>query len=150
MLLPFKTNKLFRVLKWAGDSSDPDSGNPANDEEVTDLNEADIVTSMVRHTDDYKRLTPRQMHTFVVDLDMPATLVPSSTPGHSHLYIDCYMQWEKYVAVLEAMADAGILERGYVGASKARGFTAVRLPWVRRTDKPVRRSVLSSRGSNDL
>ena len=90
MILPFKTNKLYKVLKWASDSADPNSGDVKNLEETTDLNEADIVSSEVAHTKGYKALTQKQLHTFVVDIDLPATLVPSSTPGHSHLYIDCY------------------------------------------------------------
>lgn len=137
MLLPYKTNKLFKVFKWAGDSSEPHGTNPTDIEETTDLNEADIVTSMMR-TDKLGFSAYRPTHTFVVDLDTPATLVPSSTPGHSHLYIDTPMTWDRYLAVLEAMAAAGILERGYVGASKARGFTAVRLPWVRRNARRKR------------
>jgi hypothetical protein len=40
------------------------------------------------------------------------------------------MPWGQYVKLLDVMAECGILEPGYVGASKARGFSAVRLPWV--------------------
>ena len=34
--------------------------------------------------------------------------------------------------MLEAMAAAGIVQHGYVNASKKRGFTALRLPWVKK------------------
>lgn len=72
------------------------------------------------------------MHAPVLDVDLPAFLVPSSTPGHSHLYIDQPMPWEQYAEILKALGTAGVLEYGYVGASLAREHTAVRLPWVRK------------------
>lgn len=75
------------------------------------------------------------MHAPVLDIDVPAFLVPSSTPGHSHLYIDQPMHWDQYAELLKALGYAGVLEPGYVGASLAREHTAVRLPWVR---KPCR------------
>lgn len=71
-------------------------------------------------------------HHPVLDLDFPCELIPSSTDGKYHLYMDIAVSWDKYVKVLEAMADANILEAGYVSASKSRGFTAVRAPWVRK------------------
>ena len=67
-------------------------------------------------------------HLPVLDLDVPHRLVPSTTEGHSHLYIDVAVPWDKYVRLLEAMADAGILEHGYVSASIDKGATMVRLP----------------------
>ena len=69
-------------------------------------------------------------------LDGPAVLVPSSTPGHSHLYIDVPMTWEQYEAILTALADAGVMEQGYYRASKLRKGTHLRLPWVRKPEPP--------------
>jgi hypothetical protein len=95
------------------------------DEVPTDtLDSANLVSSIVADGSG--------LHRPVLDLDMPAYLVPSSTPGHHHLYIDHPMTWEAYVKLLEALADAGLLERGYVEASVRRGRTDVRLPWVRK------------------
>lgn len=73
---------------------------------------------------------PFGRHKVVLDLDLPAKLIPSSTEGHFHLYVDHELTWEKYKALLVALGEAGILEEGYVRASLAREFTAVRLPWV--------------------
>lgn len=73
-------------------------------------------------------------HKLLIDVDLPAQLIPSTTEGHFHLYIDKEIEAGKYFALLEALADAGIIEPGYLGASKARGFTALRLPWVKKTD----------------
>ncbi len=117
MILPFKSNKLYKMLRWAGNSGDGD----AEYEEVNSLDAADIVSSQWAHT---------ALHTVVLDIDVPAMLVESSTPGHHHLYVSTLMSWEKYAAVLNALADAGIIEDGYRNSSLARGFSAVRLPWI--------------------
>ncbi|MFY1688195.1 hypothetical protein [Plantactinospora sp. WMMB782] len=89
---------------------------------VADVEKANLITSMVSG----------RMHKPVIDLDLPARLVPSSTEGHFHLYIDQAVPWEAYVKLLEALADAGLVEPGYVRSSIARGFSAVRPPWVRK------------------
>lgn len=72
------------------------------------------------------------MHKPVLDIDMPALLVPSSTPGHSHLYIDAPMDWPDYAMLLKALAGVGIIQSGYLGASLAREGTWVRTPWTRK------------------
>jgi hypothetical protein len=88
---------------------------------VPDVSTANLITSLV---------SAAPMHKPVIDIDIPAKLWPSSTPGHSHLYIDIEMPWSKYVTLLTALMEAGIVEPGYVKASIARGYTAVRPPWV--------------------
>lgn len=89
-----------------------------------DVAQANVITSRVVGTD---------LHKPVLDLDLPAKLLPSSTTGHFHLLIDRAMSWETYGALLNALADAGLVEPGYVSASLDRGYTAVRLPWVRKS-----------------
>ncbi len=68
------------------------------------------------------------LHMPVLDLDIPHQLVPSSTPGHSHLYLDLPMGWDQYARLLEVLAEVGVIEKGYCEASLARGFSAARLP----------------------
>lgn len=68
------------------------------------------------------------LHRPVLDLDMNAALIPSATEGHFHLYIDHLVSWESYERLLEAMAECGILEQGYVDASIDRGYSSARLP----------------------
>lgn len=70
------------------------------------------------------------MHAPVIDLDYEAHLIPSGTPGHYHLYLDKEIPWAKYVTVLNAMADAGLIESGYYDSSRAHGASFVRLPHV--------------------
>lgn len=40
-------------------------------------------------------------HAVLLDLDVPAYLVPSTTPGHSHLYIDVAVPKSDYFSLLE-------------------------------------------------
>lgn len=74
------------------------------------------------------------LHRPALDIDIPMTVLPSSTPGHGHLFFDVPMIWEHYEQLLDVLAIVGILESGYVGASKARRQTILRLPHV---TKPV-------------
>lgn len=71
-------------------------------------------------------------HTVMIDIDHPVRLVPSTTAGHWHLYIDVAMPWWRYRRLLKALKTAGIIEPGYYSASVMRGHTALRLPWVRK------------------
>lgn len=77
------------------------------------------------------------LHYPVLDIDFPAYVVPSSTPGHVHLYIEKGMPWEAYSKLLIALADAHIIQEGYLEACLARRMTFVRLPWVSKEDAPT-------------
>ncbi len=101
-----------------------------------DPDDADLITSRIMGTSLVPTF-PGPWHTIMLDLDVPATLVPSTTPGHSHLYIDVPVRWEMYQEILAVLAKAKILEKGYVGASVHRGFTSLRLPWVRKIPPPA-------------
>lgn len=87
-----------------------------------DVDTAELVSSEVGN----------DLHMPVLDLDVPHTLVPSSTPGHSHLYIDVPMSWQQYRRLLLALANAGVIEDGYASISIARRRTEVRVPWLRK------------------
>lgn len=120
---PFPGNQLRHV------ELDPKSADYGDTPEVsTDLDAANLVTS--EYLGD--PFSGSGMHRLVIDIDHPVKVVESSTPGHFHLYIDLPMPWSHALEVLEAMAYAGIVEPGYVAASKARNYTAVRLPWIRK------------------
>ena len=97
-------------------------------EPTVDLDQANVVSSLQSGTEPGSRA----QHYPVLDLDLPAVLVPSSTPGHSHLYIDLPIPDDTYWRLCDALVDAGVLQEGYVSACKSRGYTSVRLPWVRK------------------
>ena len=71
-------------------------------------------------------------HAPVLDIDFPATLVPSSTEGHFHLYLDKEITWDKYVVLLKALQEAGICEEGFVRQSIRRGMSFLRRPEVKK------------------
>ncbi len=104
------------------DLEDTDYKDADADDVVFVSHEPNIVTSKVNGR-------PGQ-HAPVLDIDFPVTVVESSTPGHSHVYIDKPMDWHVYRDLLLALVAAGLVEEGYAEAAIHRGFTDVRLPWV--------------------
>lgn len=70
-------------------------------EEITEVcrEEANLASSLC---DDGNHLP-------VIDLDFPARLVPSRTPGHYHLYLDMPLSWAKYQRLLRALLAADLI-----------------------------------------
>lgn len=120
---PLEGQLYAKIVDWKNSDSF-ETGAP--DTITTSIEGADVITSMIAN-----KVTH---HKVIIDLDIPAKLIPSSTEGHFHLYIDHEMTWEDYKKLLDALVDAGLIQEGYRGASAARGYTAVRLPWVRKED----------------
>lgn len=94
-------------------------------EKACGLGDANIVTSEVADSGCYGGL-----HRPVLDIDFPCKLIPSSTPGHFHLYMDRELSWHQYKKLLTVLAEVGLIESGYLRASLERCYTAVRLPWI--------------------
>lgn len=69
-------------------------------------------------------------HAPALDVDVPAHLIESSTPGHFHLYFDVECEWKDYCEMLRAMVKCGILEQNYVDACVRQGATFLRPPGV--------------------
>lgn len=111
---------LYHVEDWSGYNSERTPAGSSAKPEV----DANVVSSQIEGAD--------MMHTVMLDIDLPATLLPSSTEGHSHLYIDHPMPWEKYQTLLEALADAGVIEEGYARASIERRGTHLRIPGTKK------------------
>lgn len=126
---PMPSNELWMVESFMGSdkTGEPDFRiqvegiNPVE----TDLLSANAVSSAIRNTEGL-------LHKPLLDLDMAAKLIPSSTEGHFHLYIDKPMTWDNYIKLLDVMAEVGILEQGFVDASKYRKATFLRLPHVKK------------------
>jgi hypothetical protein len=111
------------------DPNAPDSSEAGAPDEtrrqVATEEEANLVGSWVGSLD---------YHLPVLDIDrVPIRLVPSSTPGNFHLYIDQPVTWDEFSNLLDALAACRIVEAGYVAACKARKQAFVRL----RPDKPA-------------
>ena len=102
-----------------------DFSKPFSEAPECGLEEANLISS----TTDYRSGT---YHKPVLDFDFPCRLIPSTTDGHFHLYIDFHIEKSKYFNLLDAMQQAGLLQKAYVEHAKQRGYTAVRPPWVRK------------------
>lgn len=120
--LPARLRWLIGNLDWYKTKFDGDYDSPR--EQVTDIKTAQVVSS--------RRTSTSNKHAVLLDLDVPAFLIPSSTPEHSHLYIDVTVPEENYFDLLQILAQCGIIEEGYADASIARGHSDLRLPWVKK------------------
>lgn len=143
------SRRLFTNVRWQEYVQE----DQADREDVTDLELAEAASS--QHEGDFDR------HAIMFDIDVPASLdgewfkaqvgddifawstgghpawlVPSSTEGHSHLYVYRHMPWEELLVVLRQFARGGVVEPGYARVSEKRGFTALRLPWIRKEAVP--------------
>jgi hypothetical protein len=120
---PFPGNVLMRVDRM--DEYDDETRTPVNYPV-----DANVVSS--------NYLNPEgDTHRPVLDIDFPAKLIPSSTPGHFHLYLDRSMPWADYEKFLRVCGEVGILEPGYVSVSVERKHTAVRVPWLKKGMNPA-------------
>lgn len=123
--LPFRGQR----YAWVAFKASSSSSDEEQDSSVildAPVQDANIVTSLM-DIPGHRDLT---LHRPVIDIDKPVQVVESTTGGHAHLYIDHMMPWEDYLELLAVMVKVGLVEEGYLNASKARGYTAVRLPWI--------------------
>lgn len=75
-------------------------------------------------------------HWPVIDIDHECAWVPSTQTGHGHLYINKAVSFEGLIEILEVLNKHGIVQDGYLHAAKIRGYTAVRLPGIKKPEKP--------------
>lgn len=71
---------------------------------------------------------PDGLHAPAIDLDIAAFMVPSSTLGHSHLYINNPVSWWRYRRLLRELFMCGIINEGFYKASIERKGTFLRRP----------------------
>lgn len=77
--------------------------------------------------DHFKVISYAPEHEAMVPPIVPrCALVPSSTWGHWHLYVDEPMTWAEAVEMVEGLVEAGLVERNYLNFSKRRGMFMVR------------------------
>lgn len=97
-----------------------------NISDAVDPTEANLISSLLENGN----------HAPVIDFDYPIEVIPSTTLGHFHLYIHKEVEWNKYKNVLNALANADLIEKGYAKASMHKGFSAVRPPGVQKLNAP--------------
>ncbi len=82
-------------------------------------------------------LTGEGDHFPMLDLDFPATVVPSSTKGHVHLIINGKrLDHLAYKKLLDAFKAAGLLEDGNISRFEQNGFSVLRKPTTRKGIQP--------------
>lgn len=107
-----------------------------DEREVTPaLGDAEAVSSRWRFTRPFDGYDQDNLHAVLLDLDVPAYLVRSSTEDHHHLYVETRARWEDYVEFLNAAAKIGMIEQGYANACIERGATSLRLPWIKKGEE---------------
>lgn len=72
-------------------------------------------------------------HLPIIDLDFDHEYVPSTTPGHAHLYLNRPISRWRLFFMLWGLYVGGAIEKGYFLWSLRRGGTFVRRPGVRKT-----------------
>lgn len=86
--------------------------------------DANVVSSHVVGT---------RLHAPIIDLDFPHRYVPSTTPGHSHLYLDVPISRWRLFVLLQGLYVGGVIEKGTFYWSLRRGGTFVRREGVKKT-----------------
>jgi hypothetical protein len=72
----------------------------------------------------------------ILDLDFPHHIEPSTTPGHSHLYLDVKMSKLQWAILMWALYNAGVVELGFFVWSIRRGGNFVRIPGTSKGTDP--------------
>lgn len=118
---------------WHSDAID--KGYPVDDkrEVRTEVSHDDPDVNLIS-----SRLKDGQ-HAPALDLDLPCTLIDSSTWGHHHLLIDHPMPWWKYRILMRVLVFVGLVERKYYRHSVRRGMSMLRMPHVLKGEDRRRR-----------
>jgi hypothetical protein len=105
---------------------------------VSDAEKATTTTSLVEEAGFFrwKRDLPREdtYHKPVIEMDTPV-YVTTSENGTHQVYIDKMMPWMQYRLLLWVLATCGIVDRNHYVETVRRGYSLIRLPWVKRPEK---------------
>jgi hypothetical protein len=126
-----RKNYLY-VKEYLGD----DSMNPRafvrleESERTFDLEQANVISSQW-HTDPWNN-EDNDIHKVFLDLDCEHWYVPSSTPGHGHLYINVNMRRKDLDWLMGQLYRFGIVSSGWKGQLENRQANTFRLPWIKK------------------
>jgi hypothetical protein len=82
-------------------------------------------------------IQPASGYVSILEVEFPIQLIPSTTPGHYHLYLDRKISWEQYILVLESAHEAGIINKGFYEMSIKNGQSMVLLPGKDRVETTI-------------
>jgi hypothetical protein len=75
-----------------------------------------------------------EYHIPMIDLDIDSARTESSTPGHSHLWLDKPLTKQQYQKLLNVLHELGIIQTGILNQFDRDGQTCLRVPWVKKGD----------------
>lgn len=117
------------------DMMEPDLDDPwdwAADRQLVEPGEGNAFSSRVI------TVGGEELHMPLLDIDgVEMKVVPSSTPGNYHLYIDKLLTWSDYVRLMDMLVELGIVDPKFVHMSKMRGMSFVRKPEEKKQAKAV-------------
>lgn len=116
-------NQLFHAPNV--DDSEYHEDNQNN--ETDDLEKANLISSKVKGT---------TKHIPMFDIDFPAALIPSTTPGHFHLYLGKELTEDQMEKLVFTLYDVGIIADGNRNQWTRFKGQFLRLPWIKKRDTP--------------
>lgn len=126
-----KREKLTRAVLSIGRLTHRHEGLDAHaDDYDADTMVKPLVVTVADGANVVSSLLTNGKHAPAIDLDVPVVLVPSSTRGHHHLYLDAELSWGEYKRLLRVMQEVGLIEPGFYSSALRRGSTLLRLPHV--------------------
>lgn len=78
-------------------------------------------------------------HKPVIDIDFPAELKESATPGHYHLYLNKRMNKFQWFCLMVGLRMSGVIEEGFFVWSLRRGQNFVRLDGAKKSTAEQRK-----------
>lgn len=127
-----RANKFYYSKSTADgiDSGDADAFvKSTKDRTPVSVSDANLVSSRA------VEVNGKVYHYPLLDIDFEAALIPSTHPGHYHLYLNRLMPWEDYIELLTVMEKVGIIQSGVLKAALLAEETCLRLPWVKKEPK---------------
>lgn len=85
----------------------------------------------------YQELSGDKKGKVKIMLTSPHTYVPSTTTGHGHLVITADKPKHEFVQIMSLLNLAGVIERGYLYFTVAKGYSAIRIPGIKKTNKEI-------------